>query len=103
MSSFANDFSGSRWRVAVLEPSDAGSLGFFDLEPSLAADRAIGARPVLRDDTLETELAGMRKELGAVAVEVLDVIRRPLLLGQVLVRAGALACHAVGPAGELRV
>jgi hypothetical protein len=59
---------GSRWRIALLESSDAGRRGVFHLEPSFAWARSIGPPTILADDALKPEPASMGEYLRAIAV-----------------------------------
>jgi hypothetical protein len=63
---------GSRWRIAILEAQQAWRRRVFDLEPGFARARPIGAIDALGDDALTAELAGVRENRGAVAVQVVD-------------------------------
>jgi hypothetical protein len=55
----------------ILKSQNAWGRRILDLEPDLARAGSIGVLAVLRDDAFATQLAGMREDGRAVALNVL--------------------------------
>ena len=57
------------WLRPILKAKDARGLRVLDLQPHLARTGSVRAFALLRHDALKAELAGMREDRGAVALE----------------------------------
>jgi hypothetical protein len=93
---FLGALSGTR----VLEPQNARCLWVLDLEPDLARAGSIRVFAVLRDDALATQLAGMRENRRAVALNVLAELDSGPRIGEQLCQLGLALLEWPRPPGR---